>query len=97
MPRDGGPVDFGVERPARQQHLLLDPEVMAAVLVPELEEGQPRRLGLGGVAQGLCRHQSRVVIARERTQCLGSLHGAEATKRPTAPASAQRTAWVTNG
>jgi acyl-CoA hydrolase len=60
----------------RKQHLLLDAEVVRAVLAPELEEDIPRgrRVRLGRAAQALGGDERDVVVAGERLKGGMALH-----------------------
>ena len=74
--RDRGGVRVGVRREPREEDVLLDAEVLGAVLVPEREEVLPGVVGgrLGGAPEPLRGDERDVVVARQRLERGVALH-----------------------
>lgn len=74
-------VRVGVGSVGGKEHVLLDAEVMRAVLAPELEERVPGRAGVGcaGAAEPLGGDEGDMVVPRQRLQGDVTLHAVMVT------------------
>lgn len=74
-------VGSGVTREGRQEHFLFEAEVLATLLVPEVERRVPDgfRIGIGRALQAQSEFERHMVLAREHSQFVGSLHGLDRT------------------
>jgi hypothetical protein len=78
---DGRVIGRAVARERGQEDLLLEPEVLAPVVLPELEESGAHlaRVGRVGAPEPLRQEEAPMVVSGERCESVASLHRVDFT------------------